>query len=76
CPYPGCGRGFPRFYNLKSHLLCHTGARPHVCPHCRAAFARKHDLQRHSRTLHSGRRPFTCMRCSQGFNRLDAYQRH
>lgn len=25
CTYPGCEARFPRMYNLKSHMLCHTG---------------------------------------------------
>ncbi len=25
CNYPGCNREFPRLYNLKSHMLCHSG---------------------------------------------------
>jgi hypothetical protein len=54
CPHPGCNKAFPRYYSLKSHLLCHSNERPHVCSACHAAFARKHDLQRHLRTLHNG----------------------
>ncbi|KAJ3150127.1 hypothetical protein HK101_001992, partial [Irineochytrium annulatum] len=76
CPYEDCGRFFPRQYNLKSHIFCHTGERPHVCAHCKAAFARKHDLQRHIRTLHSNDRPFKCEHCSQGFQRADLLARH
>ncbi|KAJ3186432.1 hypothetical protein HK101_009640 [Irineochytrium annulatum] len=76
CPYEGCGRVFPRQYNLKSHVFCHTGERPHVCTLCRAAFARKHDLQRHTRTLHAEDRPYKCPRCNQGFTRPDQLARH
>ncbi|KAJ3138160.1 hypothetical protein HK101_003771 [Irineochytrium annulatum] len=76
CPYENCGRVFPRAYNLKSHIFCHTGERPHICTLCRAAFARKHDLQRHTRTLHAGDRPFKCPRCKQGFQRADQLARH
>ena len=25
CPHAGCEARFPRMYNLKSHILCHTG---------------------------------------------------
>ncbi|KAJ3045815.1 hypothetical protein HK097_001113, partial [Rhizophlyctis rosea] len=41
-----------------------------------SSFARKHDLQRHTRTLHSGTRPFECPNCKMGFNRADALRRH
>lgn len=44
CPHPGCTRVFPRSYNLKSHLLCHTGQKTHICDLCKSAFARKHDV--------------------------------
>ncbi|KAJ3049645.1 Metallothionein expression activator [Rhizophlyctis rosea] len=76
CPHPGCEKEFPRMYNLKSHLLCHSNARPHSCDLCPAAFARKHDLQRHLRTLHSESRPFKCDTCKQGFPRADALKKH
>ncbi|KAJ3124312.1 hypothetical protein HK100_011287 [Physocladia obscura] len=52
CPYEGCDKSFPRAYNLKSHMFCHSGERPHKCTKCHSAFARRHDLQRHIRTLH------------------------
>ncbi|KAJ3120919.1 hypothetical protein HK100_012596 [Physocladia obscura] len=53
CLFPNCGKVFPRAYNLKSHSFCHSGDRPHVCNVCSAAFSRKHDLQRHVRTIHA-----------------------
>lgn len=46
CPYPNCGRTFPRSYNLKSHLLCHSGLKTHQCSMCKSAFARKHDVNK------------------------------
>ncbi|RKO99558.1 hypothetical protein CXG81DRAFT_4847, partial [Caulochytrium protostelioides] len=61
---------------LKSHMLCHSGARPHNCPDCEASFARKHDLQRHVRTLHTDQRRFKCGQCGQAFARADALRRH
>ncbi|KAJ3406140.1 hypothetical protein HDV05_006134 [Chytridiales sp. JEL 0842] len=76
CPFPGCPRTFPRQYNLTSHIYCHTGERPHSCPHCHAAFARKHDLRRHLRTLHAEDRPFKCERCAQSFTNADQLRRH
>ncbi|KAJ3079959.1 Metallothionein expression activator [Quaeritorhiza haematococci] len=76
CPHPGCERSFPRYYNLKSHMLCHSDQRPHVCTACKASFARKHDLQRHIRTLHASNRPFKCPKCQQGFRRATSFWRH
>ncbi|KAJ3247044.1 hypothetical protein HDU78_005445 [Chytriomyces hyalinus] len=76
CPYDGCDKTFPRQYNLKSHMFCHSGLRPHVCEMCNSAFARKHDLQRHVRTLHATDRPFKCTDCSQSFTQSDQLRRH
>ncbi|KAJ3133936.1 hypothetical protein HK100_004006 [Physocladia obscura] len=53
CPFEGCSKRFPRAYNLRSHLFCHTGERPHKCKRCSSAFARRHDLRRHERTIHA-----------------------
>ncbi|RKP03938.1 hypothetical protein CXG81DRAFT_4636, partial [Caulochytrium protostelioides] len=71
-----CDAAFHHLYRLKSHMICHTTVKNHVCPLCAAAFARKHDLSRHMRALHSGRRPFSCPLCRRGFNRLDDLERH
>ncbi|KAJ3225542.1 hypothetical protein HDU81_007796 [Chytriomyces hyalinus] len=76
CPYDGCDKTFPRQYNLKSHMFCHSGLRPHVCEMCNSAFARKHDLQRHVRTLHATDRPFKCGDCSQSFTQSEQLRRH
>ena len=45
---------------------------------CGAAFARKHDLQRHMRTLHSPNRPFQCPypKCAHAFRRANSFWRH
>ncbi|KAJ3228377.1 Metallothionein expression activator [Clydaea vesicula] len=76
CPFPGCKKLFTRLYNVKSHMVCHSGTRPHVCTQCSATFCRKHDLQRHFRTTHSNERPWQCNRCSKSFARRDHYKRH
>ncbi|KAJ3386848.1 hypothetical protein HDU92_002254, partial [Lobulomyces angularis] len=43
-PCPHCPRVFPKTYNLKSHLQCHSGVKPHKCsaPGCESSFTRKH----------------------------------
>lgn len=76
CPHSGCGRLFTRLYNVKSHMVCHSGDRPHICNACSASFRRKHDLQRHFRTTHSTERPWTCKKCHRSFARRDHYRRH
>ncbi|KAJ3354570.1 hypothetical protein HDU83_005021 [Entophlyctis luteolus] len=76
CLYPGCGKVFPRAYNLKSHSYCHSGERPHSCATCGASFSRKHDLQRHVRTLHAKEPPRICIPCKQSFASIEQFQRH
>ncbi|KAJ3133937.1 Metallothionein expression activator [Physocladia obscura] len=76
CPFVGCDKTFPRAYNLKSHTYCHSGERPHKCGTCGSSFARKHDLQRHVRTLHATDRPFRCTTCGQGFGQSEQLRRH
>ncbi|KAI8851144.1 hypothetical protein BC829DRAFT_387444 [Chytridium lagenaria] len=51
----------------------HTG---YPCPECPQTFSRKHDLQRHVRSLHTWDRPYKCMHCPLTFARSDALKRH
>jgi hypothetical protein len=43
---------------------------------CSAAFARKHDLQRHVRTLHGLFRSYKCGQCPQSFVKIESLKRH
>ncbi|KAI8074997.1 hypothetical protein BC940DRAFT_213752, partial [Gongronella butleri] len=72
-----CDKVFHRAYNLKSHLLSHSKARPYVCRYegCPWRFSRPHDLRRHE-ALHSGHRPFACSTCGKRFAREEALRRH
>lgn len=45
--------------------------RPFQCRQCSQAFARGHDLKRHSR-IHSETKPFSCDGCRRKFSRKDA----
>ncbi|KAI9299377.1 hypothetical protein BJ944DRAFT_151917, partial [Cunninghamella echinulata] len=49
--------------------------RPYSCMACQKSFARKHDLQRHTR-VHTGVKPYICLCCKKAFARTDALKRH
>lgn len=50
-------------------------AKQHICDYCEKAFARRHDMQRHTR-LHTGAKPYRCPYCDLAFSRSDARTRH
>ncbi|KAG8968981.1 hypothetical protein FRC03_005247 [Tulasnella sp. 419] len=47
----------------------------HVCQICTLAFARAHDLKRHT-TTHTGEKNFVCPNCLKKYARKDALKRH
>ncbi|ORX97275.1 hypothetical protein K493DRAFT_150666, partial [Basidiobolus meristosporus CBS 931.73] len=49
--------------------------KPYKCGDCTKSFARKYDLDRHSR-LHTGEKPYKCTFCNKGFARVDSRKRH
>ncbi|KAI5131843.1 hypothetical protein MUG91_G83n102 [Manis pentadactyla] len=50
-------------------------ARPHACPDCGRAFARRSTLAKHART-HTGERPFACTECGRRFSQKSALTKH
>ncbi|KAF8940857.1 hypothetical protein BGZ58_004325 [Dissophora ornata] len=48
---------FTRPFNLRSHIMTHTTARPFPCDECHWKFTRQHDLLRHKRAKHPGSVP-------------------
>ncbi|KAG0199211.1 hypothetical protein BGX28_007460 [Mortierella sp. GBA30] len=78
-----CGNHFSRPFNLKSHRFTHKGVKPHICDQvdangvmCGSAFARKHDLERHTRSRHTKNNKGHCKSCGAQFTRSDAHKRH
>lgn len=63
-----CGRAFKRAWELLSHEVVHTTARPFRCGLCAAAFKRRSDCTGH-RPVHSDERPHGCDACGKRFKR-------
>lgn len=47
-----CFRKFNVAYNMRAHMVTHTGIRPHNCQYCKADFQRKHKLVAHVKEVH------------------------
>ncbi|KAI7860260.1 hypothetical protein BDC45DRAFT_494010 [Circinella umbellata] len=52
-----------------------SNGRPYQCGVCSRNFARRHDLERHTR-VHTGVKPYVCPCCLKAFPRSDARGRH
>lgn len=88
-PHP-CGKTFCTPTSLGAHIAAAATAtadgsppagvlgedpeKPFKCPHCPQAFARNHDLKRHSKG--HGSVAFQCAGCDRSFTRRDALKRH
>lgn len=47
-----CFRKFNIAYNMRAHMVTHTGIKPHICQYCKADFQRKHKLVTHLKEVH------------------------
>jgi len=47
-----CGKQVKQLAHLKSHMLMHTGERPHKCQYCEKAYRSKYDLRLHCLRVH------------------------
>ncbi|KAG0348070.1 hypothetical protein BG004_006125 [Podila humilis] len=74
CPFPDCGKTYPRKPTLKTHINTHRPYRPYTCEICARSFTRYHDRDRHSR-IHNPRQS-VCIVCLATFARQDAVTRH
>ena len=84
-----CNRTFPKLVALKSHEVVHTSMignihllltvldeKKHQCLFCSKAFARRHDMLRHERTVHAAEKSLTCELCKKTFPDTDTLQLH
>ncbi|XP_016924969.4 zinc finger protein 664 [Drosophila suzukii] len=71
-----CGKRLTTSFNLKNHLVRHTGTRPHKCDQCDSSFAVAAELSSHRKT-HTTERPYTCRyNCGKTFRFCSARSMH
>jgi len=73
CKYKNCSKTFTRISNIRAHIQTHLCDRPFVCPVCKKAFVRNHDLRRHYKGHLEYQ--YVCP-CGKKFPRQDALKRH
>lgn len=55
CSCHVCGKIFSGYYckyNLRKHLVLHSGLRPYVCTICQTTFSQKGNMKRHMTSVH------------------------
>ncbi|KAF9920341.1 hypothetical protein FBU30_009851 [Linnemannia zychae] len=71
-----CLREFTRACNMQSHILTHSGDKPHSCSQCDQKFVRIYDKKRHMRIHNSDDGPYKCEMCPLRFKRTEPRNRH
>jgi len=69
-----CGRAFKSPYDLKRHLITHTGEKQFQCQVCFRSFGLKHALKRHEQTHETGN--LECHICQKLFPHEKMLERH
>ncbi|XP_078283260.1 zinc finger protein 710a isoform X3 [Rhinoraja longicauda] len=70
-----CEKSYTSKYNLVTHILGHSGIKPHECQHCHKLFKQPSHLQMHLLT-HDGIRPHKCEVCDKAFTQTSHLKRH
>ena len=73
CPF--CSKIMQIPYNMKRHILTHTGEKPFVCNDCGKSFNDKGNLSRHN-LIHTGEKPFSCSFCDYSCIQKNVLQKH
>ncbi|XP_069601473.1 zinc finger protein 366 [Ranitomeya imitator] len=72
---PMCEKSYTSKYNLVTHILGHSGIKPHACSRCGKFFKQLSHLHTHMLT-HQGTRPHKCQVCNKAFTQTSHLKRH
>ncbi|XP_075036073.1 zinc finger protein 366 [Mixophyes fleayi] len=70
-----CEKSYTSKYNLVTHILGHSGIKPHACVRCGKLFKQQSHLHTHMLT-HQGTRPHKCQVCNKAFTQTSHLKRH
>ena len=71
-----CQKAFRLAYNLKSHMLVHTGERPYTCLDCGGRYKTSTQLKLHIRAVHAGEKNHVCSDCGKKFSQREGLNAH
>ncbi|KAK3602183.1 hypothetical protein CHS0354_001615 [Potamilus streckersoni] len=70
-----CPKSYTTKHNLVTHILDHSGIKPHLCMMCGKYFKQLSHLNTHMLT-HDNVKPHKCHICSKGFTQISHLKRH